>query len=136
MVAAVCSWHQFHVAAAAEMNRRLGRRESLAIAAPALMEAYSVLTRLPAAHRLSPADAAVALRENFVKQGRIVALHGTAYVQLLQSLSDVGISGGQVYDAVIAACAIKAKAQVLLTFNEADFVPFCNESLSVVLPRA
>src|SRR3989304_3100937 len=40
---------------------------------------------------------------------------------------DDGVSGGQVYDAVIAACARKARAQTLLTWNLDHFHRFRNE---------
>jgi len=33
----------------------------------------------------------------------------------------VGIVGGAIYDAVLAQCALKADAEVLLTWNDRDF---------------
>ena len=53
MVAAVCSWHEHHQAAIGEIERRLRRRETIIVAAPALVETFAVLTRLPSPHRLS-----------------------------------------------------------------------------------
>ena len=66
LIAAVCGWHEQHRVAAAEIGRRLDRGERLSVAAHALTEAYAVLTRLPAPHRLSPADAWELLRANFL----------------------------------------------------------------------
>ena len=66
MVAAVCSWHEHHSQAAAEIDRRLDRGEQLCTPAPALVEAYAVLTRLPPPHRLSAADAWALVEGNFV----------------------------------------------------------------------
>ena len=43
MIAAVCSWHEHHEAAANEIERRLAGRERMIVAAPALVEAYAVL---------------------------------------------------------------------------------------------
>jgi len=74
MVAAVCTWHERHEAAADEIDRRLRARESLVIAVPALAEAYAVLTRLPTPYRLHAADARDVLKVSFVRQGRLVAL--------------------------------------------------------------
>ena len=48
MVAAICSWHQHYERAAGAIESRLDRRERMIVAAPALIETYSVLTRLPA----------------------------------------------------------------------------------------
>ncbi len=49
--------------------------------APALVEAYAVLTRLPSPHRLSPADAWKLVKVNFVENSRIVALSSAALRQ-------------------------------------------------------
>ena len=49
LVAAVCSWHEHHQATSAELSRRVEHGEVLVLAAPALVEAYAVLTRLSAA---------------------------------------------------------------------------------------
>lgn len=53
MIAAVCAWHEHHTRATEEIERRLSRGEEMIVAAPALVEAYAVLTRLPPPHRLS-----------------------------------------------------------------------------------
>lgn len=123
MVAAVCTWHERHAAAAAELERRFNRRERLAIAAHALLETYAVLTRLPAPHRLAPGDAWTLVRTNFVEPARMVALTGRAHVTLLDRLAMTGIGGGRSYDAAIAACAVQAKVNTLLTFNPRHFDP-------------
>ncbi len=104
------------------------------VAAPALVEAYAVLTRLPPPHRLSPADALALLEGNFMSVAKIVALDGKSYCTLLRQAPDNGIAGGQTYDAVIAACVFKAKATALLTFNESHFLPFAERVMEVVVP--
>src|SRR5438105_15643750 len=121
MVAAVSSWHEHHPAAAAEIARRLERRERLVVAAPALVEAYSVLTRLPSPHRLGAADARAVLEASFLAGSRLVALDARAYRDVLRRAPGEGTSGGRIYDAVIAACARRGRVGALLTFNEDDF---------------
>ena len=79
MVAAVCSWHERHAVVAAELERRLAARGRLAIPAHALVEAYAVLTRLPAPHRIAPADAWAVLSANFVEPAKVIALEGPAH---------------------------------------------------------
>lgn len=103
------------------------------VAGPALIESYSVLTRLPPPHRLSPADALVLLDANFMR-GKIVALDGRSYVALLRRAADDGIAGGQTYDAVIAACVLKARAHALLTFNADHFRYLAERGMNVVVP--
>jgi predicted nucleic acid-binding protein len=79
------------------------------VAAPALVETYSVLTRLPP-HRLSTADALTLLEANFMSPGKIVALEAKSHRALLRKAPRQGIAGGRTYDAIIAECARRAKA--------------------------
>ena len=123
MVAAVCSWHEHHAAAVAEIERRLDRRERLCVPAPALVEAYAVLTRLPPPHRLAAADAWTLVEANFVAQATVTALDAAAYVDVLRRASIDDLAGGRTYDAVIGECARKGGAGVLLTFNRRHFIP-------------
>ena len=123
MVAAVCSWHERHRAAVADIERRLDAGDRLAVAAHALVETYAVLTRLPAPHRLAPADAWALIKANFVTRATIVALKGPAHAKLLGRLATLGIGGGRTYDALIADAAAQAKVDVLLTFNPRHFDP-------------
>jgi predicted nucleic acid-binding protein len=123
MVAAVCSWHERHRAAAGEIERRLDRGEILAVAAHALTETYAVLTRLPAPHRLAPADAWALVEANFITEATVVTLEAAAYTGLLGRLASDGIGGGRVYDAVIGECASLAAVGTMLTFNPRHFQP-------------
>ncbi len=135
MVSAVCAWHEHHGAAEAEITRRLEQRQPLLVAAPALIEAYAVLTRLPPPHRVSPRDALTLLDANFIVVGRTIALDGREYRALLRSAPDRAIVGGRVYDAVIAECALRGKADVLLTFNTRHFASFARPGLDIVVPQ-
>ena len=123
IVAAVCTWHERHRDAAAEIERRLAGGERLAVAAHALAEAYAVLTRLPAPHRLAPSDAWALIHANFVESATVVALSGSGQVTVLAALAGAAIGGGRTYDALIAACAKQARAGALLTFNPRHFEP-------------
>jgi predicted nucleic acid-binding protein len=135
MVAAVCTWHEHHVAAAAEIDRRIDGGERLAVPAAALVETYAVLTRLPAPRRLSPGDAWALIEANFIKPATVVALTGATYTTLLRRLAKQTVAGGRTYDAVIAECAHQAKADALLTFNMRHFEP-PPEGVSVIGPSA
>ena len=133
MVAAVCTWHERHAAAIAGIEQRLDRGERLTVAAHSLLEAYAVLTRLPAPHRLAPADAWALVKANFVNTATVVALNGAAHIALLNRLAKMGIGGGRSYDAVIATCAGQAKVDALLTFNPRHFDP-APEGVAVIEP--
>src|SRR5689334_10828373 len=84
MVAAVCSWHEHHERTVLAIGSRLNRRQTMVVAAPALIEAYSVLTRLPAPYRLSPADALSLMEANFIRHVKVVALPPETYTAILR----------------------------------------------------
>lgn len=134
MVAAMCSWHENHERAATAIAERWKLKQTMVVAAPALIESYSVLTRLPAPHRLAPADALTLLEANFVLSATLIALTAANYRSLLQQAPGAGVAGGRIYDGVIAACARKANVQVLLTFNEIHFLSFADDDLQIVVP--
>ena len=101
MIAAVCAWHEHHEAAANEIDRRLAARAKMIVAAPALVETYAVLTRLPPPHRLSPQTALTLLESNFLKLGALIALNTKSYENLLLRAPKNNVAGGRVYDTVI-----------------------------------
>ena len=134
IVACVCSWHVHHAQATAEIEQRLAAGETMATAAHAAAEAYAVLTRLPAPHRLSPADALALIDGNFLEGA--VALDAGGYRDLLRRAGADGISGGRTYDAIIAECARRAKAATLITFNARHFGGLETAGVRVVVPGA
>ena len=133
MVAAVSSWHERHDSALREIGARLDRGESLVAAGHALVETYSVLTRLPPPHRLAPADAWALLDGNFLQE-EVAVLPARGYRQLLDQLARASIAGGQAYDATIAACARESGVETLLTFNRRHFEAFAGPDLSIIVP--
>jgi predicted nucleic acid-binding protein len=104
------------------------------LAAPALIETYAVLTRLPAPYRLAPSDALALLDQEFLRAGEVIALDAHGYLHLLRNAPPAGIRGGRTYDAVIAACAVRGGASALLTLNPADFTMLEEHGIAVVLP--
>jgi predicted nucleic acid-binding protein len=120
LVAAVCSWHQHHEATAADLALRAKRQEKLLMAAPVLLEAYAVLTRLPPPYRLKPSDA-LAVLEGSWGDARVVTLPASETWRLLRTLPERGVAGGGSYDAMIVACARRARADTILTWNLRHF---------------
>jgi predicted nucleic acid-binding protein len=133
MVAVVCAWHEYHEPVAEEFERRLGMGEVMVVAAPALVETYAVLTRLPPPHRIAPGDAFALIEANFMSS-ETVALNGESYHHLLRQAPKDGVAGGRTYDAVIAACAIQARASALLTLNVRQFMSFATNELEIIVP--
>ncbi len=133
LVALLCTWHEHHAPTLKEMNQRARSGDGIALAGHTLMETFAVLTRLPYPFRLSEQDAFKLLEQNFAKTS-IVTLTSAQYWRVLKECIYNNISGGQTYDAVIAACARKAKASVLLTWNQKHFAAFEDKDLRVEAP--
>ncbi|HVR70299.1 MAG TPA: PIN domain-containing protein [Vicinamibacteria bacterium] len=133
LIAAVCTWHERHESTRKEIERRRLAGATPVLAAHSLAEAYSVLTRLPAPHRLRPEDALDLLEANWSRT-QLVALGGADYRRVLRRCRDLGIAGGAVYDAVIAACARKAGVETVLTWDTSGFERFLEDGPAVKRP--
>ncbi|WP_311260146.1 type II toxin-antitoxin system VapC family toxin [Microbacterium sp. WCS2018Hpa-9] len=82
----------------------------LGLAGHALLETYSVQTRLPGGSRLSPAAAARVIAQEFP---RSVALSSDDAVGAVSELAEAGIAGGAVYDGLVALAARSAGITLL-----------------------
>lgn len=82
---------------------------------------YAVLTVLPLQEKISPKAAWKLIRENLLKDFKVVTLSKTDYRTVLQQLTQQELIGGVVYDALIAQAARKAQVDRLITLNVADF---------------
>lgn len=98
--AAVALVLQDHEAHRATMDAARGRR--LGLAGHAWFETYSVLTRLPAGLRRAPAEVLRLLDVDF-PASRFLGQRAAA--SLGSDLARLGIAGGSVYDALVAAAA-------------------------------
>ncbi|MFQ5739306.1 MAG: PIN domain-containing protein [Acidobacteriota bacterium] len=132
MIAFGCSWHEHHERAFDKLTSLLESHKELWLAAPAIVEAYSVLTRLPVPHRLSPLDAWTLLQRNFQRGARSVALTSKEYWSALEEAHLRKVTGGRVYDFLILRCAEKCHAQFLLTFNTGHFEPLMSGRMSLI----
>ena len=131
LVAAILPQHEHHDATASNLARRRAAGQTIVMAAHAVLEAYAVLTRLPPPHRLSPADASAVLARNWAK-AETVALTASESWRVLEQLGAKGVGGGRVYDGCISACARKAKADAILTWNVRHFD--ASPTLRIVTP--
>ena len=102
VVAAFASWHEGHGAASAVLDRRPR------LPAHVGLESYSVLTRLPAPHRAPAEVVHEFLRARF--PAPFLTLPAPAHRRLLDDAARAGLSGGAVYDALVAVTAKHAGA--------------------------
>jgi predicted nucleic acid-binding protein len=89
-------------------------------AAHSLAEVYATLTRYPGKQRLSAEYAALLVQE-IEHRFTLVWLDGDEYSAVIRRIATMGIVGGAVYDGLIAACALKAGADHLYTWNARHF---------------
>jgi predicted nucleic acid-binding protein len=134
IVAALLEWHERHREASDALEDAL-QAGALSLSLHALLEAYAVMTRLPAPHRLHPRDAYKLLYDNFYRSAETTWLEKRELWKLLESLQEHGLAGGKTYDAYILACALKAKASSLITFNRRDFeIQLFGEAIDIAEP--
>jgi predicted nucleic acid-binding protein len=105
VVAALTGWHEGHDSASAAIAG--GAR----LPAHCLVEAFSVLTRLPAPHRFEPRLAHDLLQATF--GDALLTLAIAAHATLLGRLVEAGVSGGAAYDGLIGITAAHHDALLL-----------------------
>lgn len=98
---------------------KYGKRQT-SCAAHSLAELYSTLTRMPGKHRVSAENAMLFLGE--VRDHlTLVALDEVDYYRAIEHASARGVVGGTIYDALVANCARKIKAETIYTWNLRHF---------------
>lgn len=78
------------------------RDRSLVLSGHALVETYSVLTRLPGDAKVAPRDAVTLIDEIF---GDAVVLDEAMFREIHRELASRGIAGGAVYDGLVGVAA-------------------------------
>jgi predicted nucleic acid-binding protein len=99
--------------------------------AHSLAEVYATLTGMPGQRRASASEAMLFL-ENIRERLTLISLDGQEYFQLLETAAAAQLAGGAIYDAILAQCAIKARARVIYTWNTRDFSRLAPETAARV----
>ena len=99
---------------------RNGDSEGL-IAAHSIAEIYAVLSSLPISPRITPSAAWALIEHSVLPLVQVIELSAVNVQEVVRRLSRQGLSGGVVYDALIAEAAIKADAELIVTLNAVDF---------------
>lgn len=88
-----------------------------------LAEIYATVTRLPGKHRLS-GDQVLLFLDNLIERMNPIALNPDEYSRVIKSSASRGTVGGAIYDALLAECALKAKADLIYSWNIRHFQQF------------
>lgn len=109
MIAALSAWHGRHEAAAEALAA------VSALPAHVVVEAFSVLTRLPSGLAVAPALAASVIASEFREPA--LRLDDGERARVLERLAGAGVAGGATYDGLVALEA-HAHGRMLLTLDQ------------------
>jgi predicted nucleic acid-binding protein len=121
LIPALLPEHQHHASSFSLFTAASPKHASCA--AHSLTEVYATLTRYPGTERLSAEQAGLLVGE-IEHRFELIWLDGREYRSALHKMASIGAVGGTVYDGLIAACALKARADRLYTWNARHFELF------------
>jgi len=122
LVAAIVEPHPMHTRALPWLQRAKAVTIDFFVASHTLAELYAVLTTLPLKPRISPLTAWRLVHDNVETSAKIISLSPSDYRDTIKHMSELGLTGGIIYDALIVKAAQKAGVERLLTFNVDDFI--------------
>src|SRR5437667_3582740 len=108
LVPLLSTWHENHIATHRAYEARIRQGEHAVISAHALLECFSVLTRLPPPLRIPSSEAGARLMQNFRASAHLVGIGPEEHWDLIARLSARSIGGGRIYDALIASSTLAA----------------------------
>ena len=118
LVAAFYGEHEHHSRSIGLLAKQ--KPQSGCTAAHCLADVYAVLTGMPGKDRARPAEALLFLADVRTRLG-IVAASPEDYGHVIDDAAAMGITGGGIYDALIARCGIKSQAEFIYTWNPRNF---------------
>lgn len=133
VIAALQTWHEDHESASSSLSEVLSSRSGV-LPSRVLVEAFSVMTRMPAPHRLAPKDAFTLLEGTFGTSTPVLQLPKETYWEFLSGLAQEGVTGGAVYDAEIIECARQAGVKNILTLNRRHFERLAPDDIRILVP--
>ncbi len=120
LVAALVEPHPLHGRALCWLEAAHGERFAGECTWHALVETWSVLTRLPITPPVAPPLAEVAI-ERLARTIEAVALGASTYRAAFRRCAERGLRSGVLFDALHLVVAEERGADLLVTFNAADF---------------
>ena len=118
LVAAFYGDHEHHEPSM-ELFLRYEKRD-VCYGAPSLAEVYASLTGMPGKYRAGP-DEAMLFLGNIRERLTIARLTDKEYFRTMEASAAAGATGGGIYDALLGACALKAGAETIYTWNVKHF---------------
>jgi predicted nucleic acid-binding protein len=119
LVATFYADHEQH-APSIDLFLRFGKK-SAGCGAHSLAEVYATLTGMPRPRRVS-GDEAMLFLGDIRERLTVVALNDREYFEMVEAAAAANIAGGAIYDAILGHCALKARAEVIYTWNTKDYL--------------
>ena len=132
IIAALVESHPMHIRAFPWLKKAKAEDFDLVVASHTIAELYAVLSSLPIKPRISPSVSWRLINENIVSLGKIVSLTPAEYSSTIRQISEFGLVGGIIYDALIAKAAQKSKVDRLLTLNLEHFTRVWPEGEKII----
>ena len=119
LVATFYADHEHHPPSI-DLFLRFGKKDACC-GAHSLAEVYATLTGMPGQRRVSGNEALLFLGD-IRDRLTLVTLNEQEYFQMAEASAEAGLAGGAIYDAILGHCALKAKAEIIYTWNTKDFL--------------
>lgn len=120
LVAATIEAHPNHAISLPWIQKVRNKSIQGYISTHSIAELYAVMTRLPLAQPLNSQQVYDVIVNN-LESFHPVDLESSDYLEIIQNVAKLNITGGGIYDAIIAQAALKANVDVLLTMNSKHF---------------
>ena len=133
LVAALVEPHPDHERALPWLTKAKTKSGETVISSHSIAELYAVLTTLPVSPKISSGLAWRLISESIEPRVSIVSLTASEYLATVKHLSNLGLSGGVMYDALIVKAAQKGGVDRIVTFNTNDFKRIWPEGASRVI---
>jgi predicted nucleic acid-binding protein len=134
LVPALLSAHQAHLITAPWLDRAKEGAYDFIVSSHSLAETYAVLTRMKARPPLTPETVLALIEQDVLAIANVVTLTAHDYRSVIEKTAQAGLTGGIIYDALIAEAAIVAGADHLLTLNERDYLRVWPDPGRVISP--
>ena len=121
IVAGFVESHAMHARCLTWLQRAKAGDFDCFVSSHSLAETFAVLTTLPVKPRISPLLAQRLIDNNLQTIAKFVPLTVADYSRTIQTMTELGLSGGTIYDALIATVARRLSVDKLLTLNTDDF---------------
>lgn len=117
----VPAFREQHPHHAASFERFIAaQKRTSACSVHSLAEVYATMTALPVRPPI-PCEQAFLFVQEIEKRMTLIALTAEDYLKAIQDAAANGFGSGQIYDALILACAAKCKAETIYTWNLRHF---------------